>query len=297
MPLENFIIWVYCWVDDALKNLLGDTQLRQRGFGPALSDSEMITMEIVAEFLGIDTDKGAWSYFHDCWLDWFPALGSRANYAKHASNLWVIKQKLHQSLACTLGAFSDKLHICDGFPIEACELKRAYHSRCFEDEASYGYCAAKDEKYYGFKGNVLINTEGVITGITLSAANIDERESLWDIVSGIDGMLIADKGLIGAEFKQTLYEYTGVDLQTSVRSNMTETRPFSFVSWLKSTRRLVETVIGQLAERFNMETVRARKLWHLTNRIARKVLAHTLCIFINKQLGNPPLQFELLQAQ
>jgi hypothetical protein len=85
-----------------------------------------------------------------------------------------------------------------------------------------------------------------------------------------------------------------IDLQTAVRSNMKETRSEQFVKWLKSTRRLVETVIGQLTERFHIEKIRARKVWYLTNRLARKVLAHTICVFINKQNGNPPLQFELL---
>jgi hypothetical protein len=87
---------------------------------------------------------------------------------------------------------------------------------------------------------------------------------------------------------------TQINLQTAVRSNMKETRSELFVKWLKSTRRLVETVIGQLAERFHIEKVRARKLWYLTNRVARKILAHTICVFMNKQLGNPPLQFDLL---
>lgn len=52
--------------------------------------------------------------------------------------------------------------------------------------------------------------------------------------------------------------------------------------------------IGQLTDRFQIEKIRARKLWYLTNRIARKVLAHTVCACINKKIGNPPLQFELL---
>jgi hypothetical protein len=65
---------------------------------------------------------------------------------------------------------------------------------------------------------------------------------------------------------------------------------------LVSTRRLVETVIGQLTVRFNIEKVRARKLWTFTNRIARKVLSPTVCVFINKLLGNQPLQFDLLRA-
>ena len=41
-------------------------------------------------------------------------------------------------------------------------------------------------------------------------------------------------------------------------------------------RRRVETVIGQLTGPFHFEKIRARDVWHLTSRIARKVLAHTL---------------------
>jgi hypothetical protein len=39
---------------------------------------------------------------------------------------------------------------------------------------------------------------------------------------------------------------------------------------------LVETVIGQLTERFHIERIRARNLWHLANRVIRKLLAHTV---------------------
>lgn len=143
----------------------------------------------------------------------------------------------------------------------------------------------------------MINSEGIITDITATAANIDERDSLWELVDDVKGMAIADKGLIGAEYQNELYQFTGINLQTSVSSNMKETRSERFVKWLVSTRRLVETVIGQLTERFNIEKVRARKIWYLTNRIARKVLSHTVAAFINKQIGNSPLQLELLLAK
>ena len=63
MSLEDFIITVYCLVDDLNKKVLSGQKLRQRGFMPGLSDSEVITMEIIAEYQGIDTDKGAWEYF------------------------------------------------------------------------------------------------------------------------------------------------------------------------------------------------------------------------------------------
>ncbi|MBK2126133.1 hypothetical protein IB691_12770 [Fangia hongkongensis] len=51
MPLEDFIINIYCLVDDMLLKLLKNKKLRQRGFAPKLSDSEVITMEIIGEFL------------------------------------------------------------------------------------------------------------------------------------------------------------------------------------------------------------------------------------------------------
>ncbi|BCU06612.1 hypothetical protein Atep_12890 [Allochromatium tepidum] len=64
MSLEDFIIVVYGWIDDQLKEWLGPTRhLRQRGFAPQLSDSEAITPVVVGEFLGYDTDVGIWAYF------------------------------------------------------------------------------------------------------------------------------------------------------------------------------------------------------------------------------------------
>jgi len=75
---------------------------------------------------------------------------------------------------------------------------------------------------------------------------------------------------------------------------MPENRPISVINRLKNTRGNIETVIGQLSERFNRQKVRARDLWHLSHRFMRKILAYNFYFVINKQLGNPPFQFELL---
>ena len=32
MPLEEFIIWVYCWIDENVSKVLENTKLRSRGF-------------------------------------------------------------------------------------------------------------------------------------------------------------------------------------------------------------------------------------------------------------------------
>src|SRR5659263_249913 len=108
MPLEDFIIYVYCCVADIYPQVV-DTPLRCRGFEPKLTDSEVITMEIVGEFLGKDQDKGIWRYFRNHWHAWFPNLGSRANFAKQCANLWAIKQLLsliHISEPTRLGMIS-----------------------------------------------------------------------------------------------------------------------------------------------------------------------------------------------
>jgi len=56
---------------------------------------------------------------------------------------------------------------------------------------------------------------------------------------------------------------------------------------------LIETVIGQLTQRFHIEKIWARDLWHLTSRLNRKLLAHTLCRWLNRK-SPEPLQFESL---
>lgn len=57
MTLEEFIIWVYCWTDENMTEVQRNTTLRSRGFKPTLSDVEVITMEIVGEFLSHDTNS------------------------------------------------------------------------------------------------------------------------------------------------------------------------------------------------------------------------------------------------
>jgi len=290
MPIEDFIIYVYCYIDDIYLQIV-QKPLRHAGFQPKLTDSEVITMEIVGEFIGKDQDKQIWQYFKTYWSDYFPALGSRANFAKQSSNLWNVKQHILHTLSKSLNAFNDPIHLVDGFPMPVCRITRAVRSQCFDREAGYGYCAAKDENYYGFEGHLIVDFNGVITGYTFAPANIDERDVLWDMIDGLYGLLIGDKGYIRPVLEIGLKEQ-GIDLQVPLRKNMTETRDPTFVHQLMSVRRLVETVIGQLVDRFNIEKVWARDLWHLTNRFVRKLLSHTVGVFLNRLLGRESLQFD-----
>lgn len=57
MPVENFIIYVYCCVVDNYNELTKGKPLRKCGYQSKLSDSEVITIEIVGEFMRKDQDK------------------------------------------------------------------------------------------------------------------------------------------------------------------------------------------------------------------------------------------------
>jgi hypothetical protein len=52
-------------------------------------------------------------------------------------------------------------------------------------------------------------------------------------------------------------------------------------------RQLIEAVNGQLTEQFSIETNHAHTFWGLCTRLYTKLVAHTLCIYINRLLGNP----------
>ena len=79
--IEEFIIAVYLSVAEHLETLLAQHPPRSRGFAPSLSDSEVLTLEIVGEFLGYHSDSDIWRYFRRHWHSWFPQLPCRTTFA------------------------------------------------------------------------------------------------------------------------------------------------------------------------------------------------------------------------
>ena len=171
MLTEEYVINVYCLVDEMLKKVI-ESSIRQRGSAPKLSDAEVITMEIVGESLDLDQDNKIYSYFKNHWVHFFPNIGYRTTFLRQAANLWCYKQKIREELVTILLPFGSSISIIDGFPMPVCGFKRAYFSRLHKGKASYGYCAAKDMKYYGFKGHLLIDESGVVIDLAIIAVKV-----------------------------------------------------------------------------------------------------------------------------
>jgi hypothetical protein len=52
MQIEGFIVSVYCCVENLFNEVCKNLKLRQRGFQHKFTDIEVLTIEIVGEFLG-----------------------------------------------------------------------------------------------------------------------------------------------------------------------------------------------------------------------------------------------------
>jgi hypothetical protein len=65
---DTFIIFVYDLVADLVKSIEKHCKIRRAGFPPKLTDAEVITIEICAEFFKKNTDLDAYLYFKKHYL-------------------------------------------------------------------------------------------------------------------------------------------------------------------------------------------------------------------------------------
>jgi hypothetical protein len=149
--------------------------------------------------------------------------------------------------------------------------------------------------YYGFKLGLRISRSGMITNFPLLSARLHDVNHLGSLIEGFVGTVPADKGFID-EYQHGLWqEKQQTEIVTPTRRNM-ETSPeqVKLIRKTKYWRKLVETVNSQLTERFQISKIKVKDLWHYQNRIFRKIMSHTVAVFLNLQIGNKPLQLALL---
>ena len=296
MDLETLIVAVFCLVDDFVRDLCRDRELRQRGPRPILADSEVLTAEIVGEFLGLDTDRGLHAYFRRHFGHLFPGLRTvhRTTFVRQAANLWGVKQALWQHLAAAT-RHDPALALVDSLPVPACRFARAHRCRSFRGFAAFGYDALAHQTFYGFRLHLRVAWPGMITAATLAPANEADLAVAPQLLAGLAGWALGDKGYWSPSLRAEPAP-GGLDLVAPPRGKSAGARRWP--AWLVQARRRVETVLGQLAERFHAKRVRARDEWHLLARWLRKLVSHTLAALLCQQAGLAPLAFaQLLTAR
>jgi len=292
MSREYFIIMVYCLVCEHYPIIVAQHPIRRRGFPPALTDEEVITMEICGEYLGQHEDEDIYEYFREHYSHFFPDLRERTGFVRQAANLWFIKAMIQQRLTWVSGQAWDGVQMIDTLPLPICTYTRSQRDRCFKPEADYGYCAAKKLHYYGFKLGLRISRVGMIIHYPLLPARPHDSQLLDDLIAGFEGIVSADKGFLDEFRQEWLARKRHVELVVAARKNMKTKPPVSVIKACSRWRKLVETVGSHLTEHYQIAETRAHDLWHYQHRLIRKVLSHTVCVFINLQLGRPPLHID-----
>src|SRR5271166_2431461 len=131
MDRDQFIIAVYCLVCDHYPAVtLG--RVRHGGFAPALTDEEVITMEICGEFFKCGADKDIVAYFVAHYRTFFPRLHDRSLFVRQAANVWQVKERLQRRLTVVSGQAADPVQVIDTLPLPVCGYTRSGRDRCFK---------------------------------------------------------------------------------------------------------------------------------------------------------------------
>ena len=295
MDLDSLIIAVFCLIDDYLPATLAQSPIRQRGPCPVLSDSEVLSIEVVGEYLGLDCDVAIFNYFRRHYGHFFPhlALVHRTTFTRQAANLWRVKEALWQRVLEQTQC-DPSWAMVDSFPVAVCRFARAPRCRSFRAEAGFGKDHTIKQTFYGFRLHVRVCWPGVVTRFSLCAADVSDLAVLEELTEQTQGSCLADRNYWSPDIHQQLAEQ-GVQMLVPFKKASRDPEP-QRSHQISSIRYRIETVFSQLTERFSIKRVWARDQWHLASRLLRKVLAHTIGIILNRAAGHEPLRLAELLA-
>jgi hypothetical protein len=248
---------------------------------PKLSDLEVITLSIVAESSGIDSE---YQLFRELRLSKLEGLIERSVYNRRRRKLFPYIEELRKELVIRLNG-NEKYFIVDSMPLEICKNARITRSKiCKEQEGAYpnqGFCASQNTRYYGYKLHAVCSVEGVFENFDLSPASIHDIHYLMDIKAQMsECVLLGDKGYLSSEIQIDLFETVKIKLETPMRNNQSAFKPYPFI--FKKSRKRIETLFSQLCDQFMIRRNYAKTFNGFKNRILTKITALTTIQYLNK---------------
>src|ERR1051325_2326854 len=175
MDLDTLIVTVFCLVDDALAAALAGQRLRQRGPQPRLSDSVVLTMEVIGEFIGLDQEKAIFSYFRRHYSHFFPTLRCvhRTTFTRQAANLWKVKARLWQQVLRAL-ELDRELPLVASCPLPVCRFARAKRCRRLRALSAYGFDEMAKQTCFGVRIHLRVCWPGLVVSFEVAPANAHE---------------------------------------------------------------------------------------------------------------------------
>lgn len=227
-------------------------QAGQRRRRRSLQHSEIITI-LVAFHLSRYPDFKSFYQGHVCqqWKAEFPGLTSYNRFVEFIPSVLVTMRAYLHSLMGTCSGIS----FIDSTALVVCQNPRIGQHRVFAGVAQRG--KTSEGWFFGFKLYLVVNDEGELLNIALTAGNVNDVKPAKDLLGHLFGKVYGDKGYISATLFADLFE-RGVEILTKLRKKM-KPRMMLLMDRLMLRRwALVETVIDQLKNVCQVEHSRHR---------------------------------------
>lgn len=249
---------LYCAIDDFWKSFkqewdkhLIDSGKSKRGPEPELTVPEMMTIVILFHQSDYRTFKHFYYYVCNYLRKDFPKLISYNRFVYLMKNIFVplFAYLLHIRGKVTGIAFIDSTSIA------VCHNKRIQRNKVFKGLAKRGKTTSG--WFYGFKLHLIINDRGEILAFQMTPGNVSDVSMIEILSKDIYGKLFGDKGYISSEIGKNLLK-RGLELFTSIRSNMKQKLMSLRDKILLRKRSLIETINDQLKNISQIEHTRHR---------------------------------------
>ena len=332
LDLDTFLTALYTIVDDLYKDHCLSDKPSRPGRRARLSDSEVLTLTLCGQWFG-SSERSFIRHVSEHWRGYFPNMLTQSAFNRRGRDLCGALISLSEAVALELGAYASAYQAIDTVPAPLARMCRGGRHRLFGEEAPIGKGGSDRRFYYGCKLLVSVSDKGVITGFLLAPASTEDRwvaESflcwrdnrmstprepddlpsptrgnggryvgatgpIWPrfaVGKAVSEPYLADNGFFGSAWQPYWLRRYGSSVLT----------PKNYVGGESEAARrrhcglkqVVETVNGQLEEVFGLQFPRERSKWGLLSRVAAKVAALNVGIWLNRHFGRPDLALATL---
>jgi Transposase DDE domain len=286
---EDFCLAMYVLVDDLWAQV--GHRYRRPGPPPACSDSELLTMGLVAECRGWDQETDLVAAWQD-YRALFPVIPERSRFNRRRRALHHAINDLRRVAMTVLDVAQDRQAVIDSLPVPVMHFhlvpSSANTSTWRAAGASFGKVSSKKQTIFGYKLHLLVTLGGVILDFALAPANEHDLTVGAELLAEQhDLVVLGDKAYYSTAVATALQAEAGVTLFALPRAGQRLQLPPAVVALHTRCRQIIETVNDQLSEQLHLETNHAKTFWGLCARLYSKLTAHTLCVYLNRRLGRP----------
>lgn len=295
IDFSTVITTIYVLVDDWYKQKIQPAVLSKPGVKPLMSDSEILTLALLMDYLPFPGETQFLGFIRANYLEWFPNLLDQSQFNRRLRQMDEVLEKLRRNWVEQLGGLRETHFLIDTKPIPIIGLKRDKRYSDFAGNASPGWCAARQMRYFGYKLVVLSTPNGLPIAYDLVPASTDERfavEGVLDMIRGCD-VYDGDKGFISSDWQEAIARRTGNRLWTLHRNNQYKQHSKSLKRFISRVRQRIEGVFHEIQNTGrNPERLLNKTVEGLCVHIAAKMASHTLRLLLRRRFGIDVLTFK-----